>query len=54
MVDVTTVHLSDDFVESKCKIVLKGQKATLLIGGCKCAVPGELDESMEAVQFAFK
>ena len=36
--------------------MLEGQKPTLLIGGCKCAELGELNESLKSIsmQFAFK
>ena len=47
------MHLSDDLVQSKCEMMLKGQKPTLLIGGSKCAESGELNESLKASQFAF-
>ena len=32
VIDVTTMNLSDDLVQSKCKMMLNGQTPRLLIG----------------------
>ena len=44
VIDVTTMNLSDELVQSKCEMMLNGQKPTLLIGGSKCAEGGQMNE----------
>ena len=50
VLDVTTMNLSDDLVQSKCEVMLNGQKPTLLIGGSHCAESGELNERLKSLQ----
>ena len=47
------MNLSDDLVQSKCKMMLNGQKPTLLIGGSKCAESGESNETLNSLHFVF-
>ena len=44
LIDVTTMHLSDELVQSKCEMMWNVQKPTLLIGGSKCAEAGQMNE----------
>ena len=46
VLDVTTMNLSE--------MMVHGQRTSLLIGRCKCADSGELDEPLKALQCAFK
>ena len=48
VMDVTTMNLSDELVQSKCDMMLNGQKPTLLIGRSKGAEAGELNEPLKS------
>ena len=52
--DVTTMNLSDDHVQSKCGMMLNGQKPMLLLGESKCAKSGELNEDPNVLQCVVK
>ena len=48
VIDVTTMNLIDELVQSKCEMTLQGQKPTLFIGGPKGAEEGELNEPLKS------
>ena len=54
VIDVTTMNLVDDLAQSKCEMMLTGQRPSLLCGGSKCAESGSLNESLKSLQFKSK
>ena len=48
VIDVTTMNLSDDLVQSKCETMSDGQKPSLLIGAAKGAESGWLNEFLKS------
>ena len=48
------MHLSDDLVQSKCEMMLHGQKPTSLIGGSMCPESGELHDPCERIEVCFE
>ena len=54
VIDVTTMTLSDNVVQSKCEMMSNGQYPTLLIGVSMCAESGALNVSLNSIQFVIK
>ena len=48
------MNLSEHLVQSRCEMMFRRQKPTLLIGGSVWADSGEVNDSLKALQFVFK